>query len=162
MARVKQSTSYIYFLKPEAEGQYIIEAAQLNTEEGILKTPVVKINVVANPNGIRQNPGRSMEFEDPDVQTIIPKDSKKKKKVYKTLMRLKPFLILFALLLTTSLFAQFPSFVAEVETQQALVGSPFNIEFSLKNAEGTGFFRTGFWWTSGRRRTKQINADYGY
>lgn len=81
--KVKQSTSYIYFLKPEAEGQYIIEAAQLKTEEGILKTPFVKIHVVANPNGVRQNPGRSMEFEDPDVQIMTPKDAKKKKKVYK-------------------------------------------------------------------------------
>jgi len=59
-------------------------------------------------------------------------------------MRLKLFLNLIAFLLTTSLFAQFPSFVAEVETQQALVGSPFNIEFSLKNAEGTGFSAPDF------------------
>ncbi|MBK7304138.1 MAG: protein BatD [Saprospiraceae bacterium] len=47
-------------------------------------------------------------------------------------------------MLSNAVFAQFPSFVAEVETRQALVGSPFNIEFSLKNAEGSGFTAPDF------------------
>lgn len=59
-------------------------------------------------------------------------------------MPAKQFLLIFSWLLSNAVFAQFPSFVAEVETRQALVGSPFNIEFSLKNAEGSGFTAPDF------------------
>lgn len=53
---VKQSSSYSYYLEAGFEGLYQINPAQLETEDGILKTPAIQIIVLPNPEGIRQHP----------------------------------------------------------------------------------------------------------
>ncbi|MBK9109795.1 MAG: BatD family protein [Saprospiraceae bacterium] len=53
---VKQSSSYSYYLEAGFEGVYIINPAQLETEDGVLKTPSIQIIVLPNPEGIRQHP----------------------------------------------------------------------------------------------------------
>lgn len=80
---INQSSSYVYYLKPELEGDYIIDPAILKTSDGELKTPQLKIFVASNPNNIRQNPSRTYEMDDPLIITPPTVPQKSKKKVYK-------------------------------------------------------------------------------
>ena len=84
---VKQSSSYTYYMEADEEGVYIIPSAKLvfNNEE--LKTPEVKVVVVANPEGIKQNPNSfHNEFSFPpfrDSKKLDSTPTKKQKKTYK-------------------------------------------------------------------------------
>lgn len=77
------SVTYSYVIKPEETGNYLIEPAQLETEDGILKTASKIIVVLPNPDNILQNP----ESEDQNPFDILVKPrqekSKPKKKTYK-------------------------------------------------------------------------------
>ncbi len=83
----KSSTTYSYIVKPSESGTYIIEPAQLETEETILKTEEKRIIVVDNPDNILQNPNE--EEQSPFDMFISPhqekskENSKPKKKTYK-------------------------------------------------------------------------------
>ncbi|MCC6814905.1 MAG: BatD family protein [Saprospiraceae bacterium] len=77
------STTYSYTIKPSEVGNYIIEPAQLETEDGNIKTLEKLIVVLPNPENILQNPRHSDET--PFDLYISPKKekSKIKKKIYK-------------------------------------------------------------------------------
>lgn len=68
--RVTQSSSYTYFLRPETEGTYEIEAAQLENGESVWHTDPVKITVLPNANGIIEN-YRGFGFK----QQVVVKDT---------------------------------------------------------------------------------------
>ena len=80
---INQSSSYVYYLKPDLEGDYIIDPAILKTSDGELKTPQLNIFVAPNPNNIRQNPSRTYEMDEPLIITPPTVPQAPKKKVYK-------------------------------------------------------------------------------
>jgi hypothetical protein len=80
---VSQSSSYIYYLKPDTEGEYLIDEAIINTSDGELHSPKIKIVVMPNPNGIKQNPRSFDEDEALPLINPIPANKKKSKPTYK-------------------------------------------------------------------------------
>lgn len=79
---VKQSSSYSYFIEPEAEGVYVIEPAKLKTADAELSTPEIQLIVKDNPQQIIQNPGGKQMKEMPGVR-ISPQPQKPTKKTYR-------------------------------------------------------------------------------
>ncbi|MEL6866390.1 MAG: BatD family protein [Bacteroidota bacterium] len=82
-----QSLSYTYYLEPIDIGNYYIEPASIETEEGILESSPVEIIVLPNPDGIQQTPApsRSRSFEfftwpQPDLRPQPPAQEKEEKK----------------------------------------------------------------------------------
>lgn len=58
---VTQSIAYSYYVEPIEVGNYFIEPAFAETEDGILKSIPVEILVVDNPDGIIQNPRQQQQ-----------------------------------------------------------------------------------------------------
>ncbi len=94
---VSQSVTYSYYLEPKEVGNYFIEAASIETEDGFLETLPVEIIVSPNPEGIKQDaPGASQKmdffFDFNWPSDVMPGDGrgkqdpakkKKKRKIYK-------------------------------------------------------------------------------
>ena len=53
---VKQSIAYSYYIEPQDVGYYFIEPAYVETDKGPLASIPVEVLVVANPDGITQQP----------------------------------------------------------------------------------------------------------
>ena len=53
---VKQSIAYSYYIEPQDVGYYFIEPAYVETDKGPLSSIPVEVLVVANPDGIIQQP----------------------------------------------------------------------------------------------------------
>lgn len=58
---VTQSIAYSYYVEPIEVGNYFIEPAFAETEDGILESIPVEILVVDNPDGIIQNPRQQQQ-----------------------------------------------------------------------------------------------------
>ncbi|MFK7936001.1 MAG: BatD family protein [Saprospiraceae bacterium] len=88
---VAQSISYTYYVEPSDIGSYYITPASIATEEKILETEPVEIQVLPNPDGIIQRPQEQrrqrMDFFQPFPSTpqppAAPKKKKKKRKIYR-------------------------------------------------------------------------------
>ncbi len=80
---VKQTSSYVYFLKPEAEGQYIIGEATVKSGSQNYTTPAVNLTVIPNPDGQIQNPNSNLKKNDPGVIISPNNQSNPKKKTYR-------------------------------------------------------------------------------
>lgn len=85
---VSQSISYTYYLEPSDIGSYYITPASISTEEKVLETEPVEIQVLPNPDGVIQRPQakqrRRMDFFRPPATPQPPAAPKKKKrKIYK-------------------------------------------------------------------------------
>ena len=80
---VNQRSSYTYYLEAPNDGEFIIDAAKLNTTEKEYKTPVVRVVVLDNPNGIRQHPKYKSEDKNSNPDFNIQEEPKKKRKVIK-------------------------------------------------------------------------------
>lgn len=80
---VNQSSSYTYYLEAPNDGEFIIDAAKLKTAEKEYKTPIVKIVVQDNPEGIRQHPKYKSEEKNTTPEFNQQEEPKKKRKVTK-------------------------------------------------------------------------------
>ncbi|MBK8956761.1 MAG: BatD family protein [Saprospiraceae bacterium] len=80
---VKQSSSYSYYLEAGFEGVYTILPAQLETDDGVLKTPEIQIIVLPNPEGIRQHPKNREESKYFMDEAPVKTPAKKKRKAVK-------------------------------------------------------------------------------
>ncbi|RMF01151.1 MAG: hypothetical protein D6772_05270 [Bacteroidetes bacterium] len=60
---VNQRTTYTYYLEPLDVGEYYIEPASVETEEGFLETQAIPIQVYPNPDGIIQDNPLSRQGE---------------------------------------------------------------------------------------------------
>jgi hypothetical protein len=89
---VTQSASYSYYLEPVDIGNYYIAPASVQIEEGILETQPLEVIVLANPDGIIQQPKEQggvrtdifRNFPPQRDNTPLPTEKKKKKrKTYK-------------------------------------------------------------------------------
>lgn len=85
--KVTQSQSFTYYLEPQDVGNYYIQAASIETGEGILETEPVPILVVPNPDGVKQKPkakSQGPEFLEPKTPQQTPtKKSRKKRRIYR-------------------------------------------------------------------------------
>lgn len=54
--QVSQKVTYTYYLRPREIGNYYIEAASIESEEGVLETLPREVIVLPNPDGIIQQP----------------------------------------------------------------------------------------------------------
>ncbi len=90
---VNQSQTFTYYLEPLDVGNYYLEVASVETEDGYLETEPILIVVVPNPEGIKQKPSRtrSLQFDlfepipDPTPPEANPKKRKprKKRRIYR-------------------------------------------------------------------------------
>lgn len=84
---VTQSQSFTYYLEPQDVGNYYIQAASIETEEGILETEPTPILVVPNPDGLEQREQKKnqrSEFWQPEVPKPAPaKKPRKKRRIYR-------------------------------------------------------------------------------
>lgn len=88
---VSQSVSYTYYIEPSDIGSYYITPASIATDEKVLETQPIEIQVFPNPDGIIQRPREErrqrMDFFQPFPSTpqspVAPKKKKKKRKVYR-------------------------------------------------------------------------------
>lgn len=80
---VKQSMSYTYYMDADEIGEYIIPAATFKLKDGTkLYTPELKVVVIDNPNGLKQNPSIfDRRLSTPDKSS--KKDLPVQKKTYK-------------------------------------------------------------------------------
>ena len=89
-----QRMSWSFYLEPADIGNYFIEAASIETEEGILETAPLEILVVPNPDGVIQQPKQPQDsrrqewnfFNDPFFKKSPEKEikkPKKKRKIYR-------------------------------------------------------------------------------
>jgi len=53
---VTQSIAYSYYIEPQDIGHYFIDPAMVDTDKGLLESIPVEVLVVANPDGIIQQP----------------------------------------------------------------------------------------------------------
>ncbi len=81
---ISQSQSYSYYLKPLDIGNYFIEPARITTDEAVLESPPIEINVFSNPDGVQQNPGiqeqRDFQFFHQEPPARKPKKKVRKKR----------------------------------------------------------------------------------
>lgn len=85
---VSQQQSFSYYLVAEEIGNYYIQPASIETEEGILETEPIEIIVVPNPDGIQQEESRTKRRRDffneyPLPQPTDPKKPRKKRRIYR-------------------------------------------------------------------------------
>ncbi len=90
---MSQTNSYSYLLQPKDIGTYYIEPADVETEEGILETAPIEINVFPNPDNIKQEIPNKRDTFDPfegfdnfdlfEFPSRIKEKPKKKRRVYK-------------------------------------------------------------------------------
>ncbi|MBK9271437.1 MAG: BatD family protein [Saprospiraceae bacterium] len=80
---VKQTSSYVYFLMPEAEGNYIIGEATVQSGQQIFTTPEINLVVMPNPDRLIQNPNSDLKNADPGVIIKPKNNSAGKKKTYR-------------------------------------------------------------------------------
>lgn len=88
---VSQSISYTYYIEPSDIGSYYITPASIATEEKVLETQPVEIQVLPNPDGIIQRPqterqprtGFFQPFPSTPQPPVPPKKKKKKRKIYR-------------------------------------------------------------------------------
>lgn len=84
---VSQSLSYTYYIEPLEIGNYYIEPASIETDEGILETQPIEVIVVPNPDGIQQRPerkSRSLDLFKPLTPVEpTPKKPRKKRRIYR-------------------------------------------------------------------------------
>ena len=84
---VNQSQSYTYYLQPEEVGNFYIQPASIETDQGVLETEPVLIIVVPNPDGIRQEASPKIREHDffEEIPIPAPKSAqpKKKRRVYR-------------------------------------------------------------------------------
>ena len=84
-----QSVTYSYYLEPVDIGNFYIDPANVETEEGILETAPLEVIVLPNPDGIKQTPKRErrhfdfFDFSYPKGQEEKKQKPKKKRKIYR-------------------------------------------------------------------------------
>jgi len=81
--QVKQSSSYTYFIEPEAEGSYVIGPATLKTGNREMHTPEVTLIVRSNPDQLIQNPGGRLKYQDQDLRLRKAPAQQNRKKTYR-------------------------------------------------------------------------------
>ena len=83
---VSQTQSFTYFVSAKEPGNFFIEPASIDTDEGVLETRPVEILVLPNPDGIQQKQPKRQGV--PDIfspREIPPKpvpDGRKKRRIY--------------------------------------------------------------------------------
>ena len=90
---MNQTKSYSYLLKPKQTGTFYVEPADISTDEGILETAPIEINVFPNPDNIKQEIPNKRDTFDPfegfdgfdlfEFPSREKKPKKKKRRVYK-------------------------------------------------------------------------------
>ena len=90
---MNQTISYSYVVRPKEIGTYYIESADINTENGVLETAPIEINVFPNPDNIKQEIPNKRDTFDPfegfdgfdlfDFPSREKAPKKKKRRVYK-------------------------------------------------------------------------------
>ncbi len=81
--QVKQSSSYTYFIEPQAEGSYVIGPATLKTPNKEMQTPEVTLIVQPNPDQLIQNPAGRLKYQDQDLKTRPSPTQQNRKKTYR-------------------------------------------------------------------------------
>ena len=59
---VRKQMTYSYFVEPLEEGEFFIDPVILKHGENVMESPIMKISVHPNPEGIIQRPSLTQEF----------------------------------------------------------------------------------------------------
>lgn len=83
---ITQTQSYAYYLQPLDIGNFFIQPASIETDEGVLETIPIEVLVVPNPDGIEQKLGPKPKRERLNPvppEKPNPKKSRKKRRIYR-------------------------------------------------------------------------------